>query len=145
MQSLNPIASRSALCMQCSFCGVLASSPYVLASRGALCMQCNSRGVPYLQCSSRGYFVMEYMQPLCCILQYNSHRTVPHLSKWHCMKLLWGTSQCNSHRAVPHLSKWHCMKLLWSTSQCNSHRALQQGALHEALTTLHKSTGQHIS
>ena len=51
------------------------------AALRALSMQCSAQGTFNAVQLSWVYFVMEYMQPLCCILQYNSHRALTHLSK----------------------------------------------------------------
>ena len=96
MGTFNAVQLSWALSMQCSSHGYFQCS----AALRALSMQCSAQGTFNAVQLSWVYFVMEYMQPLCCILQYNSHRALTHLSKWHCMKLLWGTSQCNSHRAL---------------------------------------------
>ena len=59
--------------------------------------------------------------------------------------LVWHFALCNSHRALLHLSKWHCMKLLWGTytmQLSQSTDTSQQVPLHEALVghfTIHLS------
>ena len=59
-----------------------------------------------------------------------SQSTDTYISKWHCMKLLWGTLHCNSrsHQALTHLSKWHCMNVLWvwDTFHHNLHTTLRE-------------------
>ena len=96
MGTFNAVQLSWALSMQCSSHGHFQCSAALMgtfnavqrsghfqcsAALRALSMQCSAQGTFNAVQLSWVYFVMEYMQPLCCILQYNSHRALTHLSK----------------------------------------------------------------
>ena len=82
MGTFNAVQLSWALSMQCSSHGHFQCSAALMGTFNAvqlswaLSMQCSAQGTFNAVQLSWVYFVMEYMQPLCCILQYNSHRAL---------------------------------------------------------------------